>query len=190
MPAAPNKEYTIEMPIYDVRDYVDETQTPGICTFGGFIGELLITLASIEQCILKSNENHGFKFTAESIQNFLTEILAEIGGYPVDLMTLKLPKDPLTEEQHNQSEGEKAKAAAKKFLFSENLSQFGLKFLLDTSKTEKELGIGKELVEELFVALGNIHYCEQQELVPVPEEDPEKEEQDPALEKAIEDAQN
>ena len=65
-----------------------------------------------------------------------------------------------------------------------------MKFLLDTSKTEKELGIGKELIEELFVALGNINYCEQQELVPVPEEDPEKEEQDPALEKAIEDAQN
>ena len=99
MPAAPNKEYSVDMPIYDVRDYVDETQPPGICTFGGFIGELLITLSSIEQCILKSNENYGFKFDAEQIGNFLTEILVENGGYPTDILTLKLPRDPLTEDE-------------------------------------------------------------------------------------------
>ena len=60
---------------------------------------MLITLSSIEQCILKSNENYGFKFNAEQIGNFLTEILAETGGYPTDILTLKLPRDPLSEEE-------------------------------------------------------------------------------------------
>lgn len=48
MPVAVNKEYTVDMPVYDLRDYVDENQPVGICTFGGFIGELMITLSSIE----------------------------------------------------------------------------------------------------------------------------------------------
>ena len=51
-----------------------------------------------------------------------------------------------------------------------------MKFLLDCAKTEKDLGLGKDLTEALFTALASIHYQEQQELVPVPEEDPEKEE--------------
>ena len=37
-------------------------------------------------------------------------------------------------------------------------------------------------------AITNIHYQQEAAMVPVPEEDPEKEEQDPALEKEIEDA--
>ena len=40
----------------------------------------------------------------------------------------------------------------------------------------------------VFTAITNIHYQQETAMVPVPEEDPEKEEQDPALEKEIEDA--
>ena len=40
----------------------------------------------------------------------------------------------------------------------------------------------------VFTAITNIHYQQEAAMVPVPEEDPEKEEQDPALEKEIEDA--
>ena len=62
--AARDKEYDVGMPVYDVRDY-DAESSAGICTFGGFIGELLITLTSVEQSILKSNDCYGFKFNAE-----------------------------------------------------------------------------------------------------------------------------
>ena len=50
------------------------------------------------------------------------------------------------------------------------------------------MSISKELVHVLFSAVTNIHYQQEKEMVPVPEEDPDKEEQDPALEKEIEDA--
>ncbi len=89
-----------------------------------------------------------------------------------------------------KTEAEKAAAASRKLMDTKNHAQFGLKFLLEAANVDRELALGKELMEELFTALATIHYQEQQELVPVPEEDPEKEEQDPALEKAIEDAQN
>ena len=64
----------------------------------------MITLSSIEQSILKSNENYGFKFDAEKIGNFLTEILVENGGYPTDILSLKIPKDPLNEEDQEIKE--------------------------------------------------------------------------------------
>ena len=65
-----------------------------------------------------------------------------------------------------------------------------MRFLLDSAGKDRELGISKDLVYELFTALANIHYKEQEDLVPVPEEEPDKEEQDPELEKKQEEAQN
>ena len=65
-----------------------------------------------------------------------------------------------------------------------------MRFLLDSAKTDRELGVSQELITEVFAAIASIHYKGQEELVPVPEEDPEKEEQDPELEKKQEDAQN
>ena len=50
------------------------------------------------------------------------------------------------------------------------------------------MSISKELVHVLFSAVSNIHYQQETAMVPVPEEDPDKEEQDPALEKEIDDA--
>ena len=67
-------------------------------------------------------------------------------------------------------------------------SQYGMRFLLDCIKKCKDLNINMELVHTLFSAVTNIHYQQEAASVPVPEEDPEKEEQDPALEKEIEDA--
>lgn len=47
MPETPNKEYEVSIPIYDVRDYNPEAPV-GIYTFGGFIGEVLLTLSALE----------------------------------------------------------------------------------------------------------------------------------------------
>lgn len=76
-------------------------------------------------------------------------------------MSLKLSKEPLAEEDFDKPESEKATEAARKLTYSENHAGFGLKFLLDCAKTEKDLGISKEFSEELFTAMGNIHYQEQ-----------------------------
>ena len=68
---------------------------------------------------------------------------------------------------------------AEKLLSSRNHAQFGMRFLIDTSKTEWGL-VTENLIRETFTALATIHYKEPEELVPVPEEDPENE--DPKLE--------
>ncbi len=44
VPGAEQKDYTVSMPIFDVRDYKSDTG-PGIYTLGGFIGELMHTLS-------------------------------------------------------------------------------------------------------------------------------------------------
>ena len=46
LPAAELREYTVALPIYDIRDYSADV-APGIYTFGGFIGELMITLQAL-----------------------------------------------------------------------------------------------------------------------------------------------
>ena len=89
IPTTTNHEYTISMPIYDVRDYA-EGKPNGVCTFGGFIGEMLLTLSSIEQSILKKDESYGFKFDSEKIQAFLNEMFVETGGYPVGICGVKI----------------------------------------------------------------------------------------------------
>ena len=89
--ATHDKEYDTGVPIYDVRDY-DEERSPGICTFGGFIGELLIVLTSVEQCILKSNENYGFKFDADAIGTLLNELFTDAASnYPANICAIKIP---------------------------------------------------------------------------------------------------
>ena len=93
-------EYAASVPIYDVRDY-DEERAPGICTFGGFIGELLIVLTSVEQSILKANESYGFKFESAQITALLTEMFTE-AAYPENICAIKIPKELLTEDEQGE----------------------------------------------------------------------------------------
>ena len=101
--AAANKEYTPDMPVYDIRDY-DERQAPGICTFGGFFGELLITLSSIDQCITRNSEIAGFEFSVEQVQAFLYDLLSDANAYPQDVLSVKLVKEPLREEDKEKED--------------------------------------------------------------------------------------
>ncbi len=49
VPASEQKEYTMAVPIYDVRTEFDAAAPAGIYTFGGFIGELMITLSALNE---------------------------------------------------------------------------------------------------------------------------------------------
>ena len=51
-----------------------------------------------------------------------------------------------------------------------------MRFLLGAASKERDLGISQQLVHEVFTALASINYKELEDLVPVPEEDPDKEE--------------
>ena len=174
---AHDTEYSAGVPIYDVRDYEDG-RAPGICTFGGFIGELLIVLTSVEQSILKSDQAYGFKFDAAQIGALLTEMFSE-AAYPANIAAIKIPTELLSEDEQKEPLEQKAQIVAEKLLSSRNHAQFGMRFLIDTSKTEWGL-VSENLIRETFIALATIHYKEAEEPVAVPEEDPENE--DPKLE--------
>ena len=51
IPGAEQKEYSLGMPIFDVRDYKADTGAAGIFTFGGFIGELIHTLSVFNEFV-------------------------------------------------------------------------------------------------------------------------------------------
>jgi len=87
------------MPIYDVRDY-DAEKPPGIHTFGGFVGELMISLHCLHENLTAKGENPSFDMKAESIMKFMEELLLE--GYPAGICSLRLTADPLTEPERNE----------------------------------------------------------------------------------------
>jgi len=62
-----------------------------------------------------------------------------------------------------------------------------MRFLIDTAKNEWGI-ISEDLMKEFFTALATFHYKEAEELVAVPEEDPENE--DPKFEEKQEAAIN
>lgn len=95
VPQSEQKEYTVAMPIYDVRDY--ESEAPGIYTFGGFIGELILSLSSLNEYLTTKGEMPSFEMPADSILKFIEELLVD--GYPAGICTLKLTSDLLSEEE-------------------------------------------------------------------------------------------
>ena len=84
------------MPIYDVRTY-DSDAPVGIHTFGGFFGELLISLHCLNENLTAKGENPSFEMRAETIMQFMKELFED--GYPQGICTLKLTRDPLTEPE-------------------------------------------------------------------------------------------
>ena len=95
LPAAEQREYTVALPIYDIRDYNTDA-APGIYTFGGFIGELMITLQALQEYMMTKVENPApFEIKAEGVLKFFEEI---IESYPAGLCFLRLEADPLPEE--------------------------------------------------------------------------------------------
>lgn len=128
VPSAEQKEYAPSMPIYDVRSY-DAEAPAGIHTFGGFVGELIITLHCLNENLTSKGENPSFEMQAETIMKFMEDLLAD--GYPQGVCTLRLTADPLTEpERNDEPANRQAAIAAKRLSEGMKLAQYGTKFLL------------------------------------------------------------
>ena len=49
IPGAEQRDYAVSMPVFDVRDY--KVDSAGIYTFGGFIGELMLSLSQFNETL-------------------------------------------------------------------------------------------------------------------------------------------
>ena len=128
VPSSEQREYTVAMPVYDVRSY-EADQPAGIYTFGGFVGELMITLSTLHENLTAKGENPGFEMKGDLIMKFLEELLIE--GYPAGICFIKLSADPLTEaERADEPVLKQAEIAAKRLAGGQKLNQYGLKFLM------------------------------------------------------------
>ena len=169
LPAAEQREYTVALPIYDIRDYNTDA-APGIYTFGGFIGELMITLQALQEYMMTKAENPApFEIKAEGILKFLEEM---IDGYPAGLAFLRLTGDPLPEEDKDEDVSVRAESAARRLMQGTNIQSYGMKFLMEAAD---KVGLNADIIFEVLQAVCQIHYYQKQEPVAVPEEASEEE---------------
>jgi len=85
---APKIEYNTQVKVLDVREFHgNETPEVGICTIGGFVGELILAFNAIYQSIVANPANAEFKFTAETVEKFLSEILPD--DYPENIALIR-----------------------------------------------------------------------------------------------------
>ena len=169
LPAAEQREYAVSLPIYDLRDYSPDV-APGIYTFGGFIGELMITLQALQEYMMTKAENPApFEIKAEGILKFLEEM---IDGYPAGLCFLRLTGDPLPEEDKEEEVSIQAESAAKRLMLGTNIQSYGMKFLMEAAD---KVGLNADIIFEVLQTICQIHYYKKLEPVAVPEEASEEE---------------
>jgi hypothetical protein len=132
VPACEQKEYSVSMPVHDIRGYdvrgYDPEAPSGIFTFGGFIGELIIALSSLNDSIMSKGENAAFEMKSETIMRFLEDLLLE--GYPQGICFLHMTHEPLTELDRAVDADKKASLVAIKLASGVSLAGYGMKFLL------------------------------------------------------------
>ena len=163
IPVAEQREYSIAMPIYDIRDYTIEA-VPGIYTYGGFVGELIISLFCLQSHVLSKPENAGFTMDGAQMDGFIKELFAD--AFPQGIAYLRVPADPSQVEEETDI-SDKVNLASKQLTTGEAHSNYGMKFLISQAKS---LGMKRDFIEEIFRALAQIHYQEPQEPVKEPEE--------------------
>lgn len=167
VPQGEQKEYTLAMPVYDVRDYRHDS-VPGIYTFGGLFGELIVTLTAFQETMQTRMEMPAFELKRDQVLKFFEEILLE--GYPQEVCHLKLSGELLSErERMEDNEDLQALKTSDRLLKGSNLCQYGLKFLLCNEKARA--GLSQEIIKDLFYALCKIHYYEPQEPLVPPEDE-------------------
>ena len=145
------------MPVYDVRDYTADAPS-GIYTFGGFIGELMITLNTLQE-YMNTKSDTKIEMDEQSILNFIQELLVD--GYPQGICTIRMDEDPLDAMEKADNAGnaqELATVAANHILSSrKKVKQFGLNWLLSVVA---RLGISQDIVKDVLHAICKIHFYE------------------------------
>lgn len=179
VPQSEQKEYTPAMPVYDIRDYKEE-RPAGIYTFGGFIGELIISLAAMqEHLIMKADGSFEIKY--DTVMKFLEELLLD--GYPQGVCFINLTQDLLSDVEKNEEPVEKqAMIAAKKLSEGVNIDGYGIKFMLDICS---KIGIAENVLIAVLEAICAIHYHQPKDLIEMPAEE-ENEQNDEHREKLAE----
>jgi len=70
------RDYTVSMPVYDIRDYKLAAEGgPGIFTFGGLLGEIMISLSAFHEAMTTKMEMPSFEMRREQILKFLEDLL-------------------------------------------------------------------------------------------------------------------
>lgn len=78
MPHAELREYTgaASCPIYDVRDHKLAVDAgPGIFTFGGLLGEIMISLSAFHETMITKMEMPSFEIRREQVLKFFEDLL-------------------------------------------------------------------------------------------------------------------
>ena len=64
------------MPIYDIREYKLAAEGgPGIFTFGGLLGEIMLTLSAFHETMITKMEMPSFEIRRDQILKFIEELL-------------------------------------------------------------------------------------------------------------------
>ena len=93
------------MPIYDVRDYKQAAETgPGIFTFGGLLGEIMISLSAFNEAMTTRMEMPSFEMTKTQMVKFLEDLLLD--GFNPECCYMKISKDLLTEREMLEEDDE------------------------------------------------------------------------------------
>jgi hypothetical protein len=169
VPAAELKDYTVSMPIYDVRDYKLAAENgPGIFTFGGLIGEIMISLSAFYETMITRMEMPSFEMRKDQILKFLEDLLLD--GMNQEACYMRVTKELLTEREMLEEDDEmQATKAAEKLATGQNIAQFGMQFLLSTDKAK--MGLNDDIIRDVFYAICKINYYETQEPVLIPEDE-------------------
>ena len=105
LPASELKEYSVAMPIYDVRDFKLAAEGgPGIFTFGGLIGEIMISLSAFHEMMITRMELPQFEIRREQVLKFMEELLLD--GFNPEICFLKLSEPMLTEREMLEDDDE------------------------------------------------------------------------------------
>ena len=87
VPSSEQKEYAVNLPVYDVRDYTENAAAAGIFTIGGFIGELMISLDALKDyCNTKGDTK--IELDQDIMLKFFEQLLPD--GYPQEICTIRM----------------------------------------------------------------------------------------------------
>ena len=170
MPAAEVRDFTgaATCPIYDVRDYKLSVEGgPGIFTFGGLIGEIMISLSAFHETMITRMEMPSFEIRRDQVLKFLEDLLFD--GFSPEVCFIRITDDMLSQaEMDEEDEEAQATKAANQLATGQKLDQFGLQFLLNSDW--HKAGLNDEIVRDVFYAVCRVNYYEPQEELVIPED--------------------
>ena len=123
---AEQRDFTIQIPIFDIRDYNSEAPA-GIYTYGGFLGELIVSLFCLQTNVLSKPENVGFKIEADMIESFLRDFFVD--GFNPGTAYLRVTAEACDVDENDSIE-QKSESVGKHLSAGESHASYGMKFLI------------------------------------------------------------